>query len=477
MSRRATAGVMKEVQRTVRSDRSAAGTWLIALLAASFALRLAFVATAPSALAGDAGHYDLLARAILDRGEFPSAYRSPGYPAFVAAVYAAAGRSPSAVYLLQAVISTAGVYFVYRLGLELLGRGRWRAALVAAACIGANPEIAAYCAMLLRESLTISLTALAAWLAVRTWFGASRAAWPLGVALAALVYVRAEACLLVLPLLAVHVLRRPRVNLRAGLIAIALPLILAGPWMACCAAFRGYGGMQTAFDSCLFSRVWYLSPQGRVAPELRARIVEVVAASKLSDQEVRRYMIPPRLVEQLPYGDVRAEAALYRQLGAIARENVAGQPAAYAADCVNHLRATLGGYWLFWWPDYWNAPPFARNIRDGQWVYVAVKVGNRMVWPAVMIALTAIATAGLWVRRDRAAGPLALLVLGALAAIALVCLCVCGDPRLRLAYDPVLYIAAVAGWRMAAAARPVQTGWRRLRELLSHRPAGVVQET
>src|ERR1700676_971549 len=66
--------------------------------------------------------YDRLANNLLDHGTFaseempplrPTLYRTPGYPLFIAGIYALAGRSPMAVYVVQFIMLwVAGILIV-----------------------------------------------------------------------------------------------------------------------------------------------------------------------------------------------------------------------------------------------------------------------------------------------------------------------------------------------------------------------------
>ncbi len=82
-------------------------------LSAGLALRLYFIHRFPTNAAGDSEIYLELARNWLDRGVYgltinghlaPVDLRPPGYPAFLAAVYATVGRSRYAVLLAQGLL-------------------------------------------------------------------------------------------------------------------------------------------------------------------------------------------------------------------------------------------------------------------------------------------------------------------------------------------------------------------------------------
>src|SRR5271155_485433 len=85
---------------------------MAAALPAGLALRLFFIAHGPFA-AGDTKFYEELARNWLDHGVYglfvqgqltPVDMRMPGYPAFLAAIYAMLGRSRAAVMIVQAAL-------------------------------------------------------------------------------------------------------------------------------------------------------------------------------------------------------------------------------------------------------------------------------------------------------------------------------------------------------------------------------------
>ena len=91
------------------------------------ALRLGFVRFFP-ATGGDTATYLQLARNLLDAhayallsdgGLVPTDARVPGYPLFVAAVYAVAGRSDTALLLAQALLDVACCFLIASLAARL----------------------------------------------------------------------------------------------------------------------------------------------------------------------------------------------------------------------------------------------------------------------------------------------------------------------------------------------------------------------
>jgi len=149
-------------------------------------LRVFLVLKYPVTDSGDAPFYIELAWNWLKNGVYgfpvngrltPVDMRVPGYPAFLAAVFALAGNSPRAAMLAQAVVDVAGCFVVAliasRLAPEVSRRrvtlaGLWLAALC--------PFIANYSAVVLTEVLVTFLTGVAILVLLETELGATGAA-------------------------------------------------------------------------------------------------------------------------------------------------------------------------------------------------------------------------------------------------------------------------------------------------------------
>jgi 4-amino-4-deoxy-L-arabinose transferase-like glycosyltransferase len=149
--------------------------WLFFLLVtiAGLALRLFFVFRLPH-LAGDTWIYGDIARNWLDHGIFgvtdngavrPTLIRLPGYPGFLAAMFAIFGREHyTAVMIAQALIDTNTCLVIAGLALELMNDRAAKAAyLLAALC----PFTASYVAAPLSETLAIFCVAHALYYGVR----------------------------------------------------------------------------------------------------------------------------------------------------------------------------------------------------------------------------------------------------------------------------------------------------------------------
>jgi len=138
---------------------------------AGLALRLYFVLEFPVKDSGDAPFYIELAWNWLKKGVYgfsingrltPVDMRVPGYPAFLAAVFAFAGRSQRAVMVTQAVLDLATCFLIALLAARLAPEpSRRRAALAGLWLAALCPFVANYSAVLLTEVLVTFLTALA----------------------------------------------------------------------------------------------------------------------------------------------------------------------------------------------------------------------------------------------------------------------------------------------------------------------------
>ncbi len=143
---------------------------LAAGLAAGLVLRLFFILRFPFS-AGDTKFYEQLARNWLDHHVYglfiagqlnPVDMRMPGYPAFLAAVYALAGRTRTAIMLAQAVVDLGACALTALLAARLAPPpDRSRVAIAAIWLAALCPFTANYTAVPLTEVLAAFLTALA----------------------------------------------------------------------------------------------------------------------------------------------------------------------------------------------------------------------------------------------------------------------------------------------------------------------------
>ena len=141
-----------------------------AALAAGLALRLFFIWRFPF-YSGDTKFYEELARNWLEHGVYglyvrgaltPVDMRVPGYPAFLAAIYFAIGRSARAVMVVQAVVDLGTCVLAALIAARLAPVSRRAIAGTAALWMAALcPFTADYTAVVLSEVLATFFTTLA----------------------------------------------------------------------------------------------------------------------------------------------------------------------------------------------------------------------------------------------------------------------------------------------------------------------------
>jgi len=140
---------------------------LIAALAAGLLFRFFFIAHFPFT-AGDTKFYEELARNWLDHGVYglfvngrllPVDMRMPGYPAFLATIYAIAGRGDKSVMLAQAAIDLLGCVAAAMLAARLAPESKRKIVATVALWVAALcPFTANYTAAILTESLAAFFT-------------------------------------------------------------------------------------------------------------------------------------------------------------------------------------------------------------------------------------------------------------------------------------------------------------------------------
>jgi hypothetical protein len=144
-------------------------------------LRLFFVLKFPVTDSGDSPFYIDLAWNWLKNGVYgfpvnarltPVGMRVPGYPAFLAAIFAFAGNSPRAAMLAQAVLDVAGCFVIALIAARLAPESSRRRVTAAALWLAALcPFTANYSAVVLTEVLVTFLTGLAILVLLQTDLG------------------------------------------------------------------------------------------------------------------------------------------------------------------------------------------------------------------------------------------------------------------------------------------------------------------
>jgi hypothetical protein len=167
---------------TVASGKMRVHIVLAAL--AGLALRVFFILRFPVTDSGDAPFYIELAWNWLKNHVYgfpvhsvltPVDMRVPGYPAFLAAIFAFAGKSPRAAMFAQAIVDVATCFLIALIAARLAPAARLRRAFIAAMWLAALcPFTANYTAVLITETVVTFLTALAILILMDTEVGAGR---------------------------------------------------------------------------------------------------------------------------------------------------------------------------------------------------------------------------------------------------------------------------------------------------------------
>jgi Dolichyl-phosphate-mannose-protein mannosyltransferase len=157
-----------------------------AAVCAGLALRVYLVLKFPVTDTGDAPFYIELAWNWLKNGVYgfavhgqltPVDMRVPGYPAFLAAVFAVAGQSPLAAMLAQVVVDLATCFVIALIAARLApDNSRRRVALAGLWLAALCPFTANYTAVVLTETLVIFLSALAILVLLQTDVGGAHVA-------------------------------------------------------------------------------------------------------------------------------------------------------------------------------------------------------------------------------------------------------------------------------------------------------------
>jgi 4-amino-4-deoxy-L-arabinose transferase-like glycosyltransferase len=141
--------------------RKQVGRWLVLVIClVALAVRVCAVRFFPAAPTSDAADYhrlavDLLARrGYVDSQGAETAWRPPGYPLFLAGVYAGGGADPHAAYLVQSVLGSVTILLLMLLGRLLLGS---REALLSGLLAAVYPSFYWLPRALLSENLVLPL--------------------------------------------------------------------------------------------------------------------------------------------------------------------------------------------------------------------------------------------------------------------------------------------------------------------------------
>jgi len=420
----------------------------------------------------DQGGYQLLARGIVATGAFTrypeapefvaEALRTPGYPLFVAGVYAVAGDSPMAVVIVQAFVFAALCLVVFLIGRELATE---RAAIVAAGATALYPMFPYFGALVLTELwTTFVLTAgiYCCLAAIRTrrlaWFIAA------GLLVGWASLTRPGFFLLPAFLLVPAVVDAIRAPVRRQalfgwlLCGLAFTAIMA-PWFAY--NYRHFGVITLSAAGDLGRPVWEASWQGRwngrtqaaltrladeaaTDEEAAARAQALAAESGLDPEPMREYVHQWRSIRRIwttptdPDARVAARIQSTREYLRVGRENIQ-----------QNLGGYLRGRLLRALPVLWIGDvPIRHSDIDA-----TPPIVIRAFWAAQAV-LMLLALAGAWrLYRDRGAVA-ALVMVMPLVYVTAVHVPILAEARQSLPVKPlVIALAAIAIISLGTAGR------------------------
>lgn len=232
-------------------------------------------------LVGDGFDYLAIAQRIGAGQQFLDPLRTPGYPAFLALVFALTGGVQlTAVVLVQAALTVTATVGVYVLAIRL-GGARWAAAL-AAALVGANPYTVNFERNILTETLSFWLM-IVLFLCFERYLRFERRRTLVAIVVLCVAAILTRPIFIFLPVLFAVLLGwqrvrtgRLRAHWRAGLLALGVIYALVGVYAGLNGAATSYVGLSDIgdFNLCgklLEYRLYDLPVAGLPAAEAQLR--------------------------------------------------------------------------------------------------------------------------------------------------------------------------------------------------------------
>ncbi|MBI1796934.1 MAG: glycosyltransferase family 39 protein [Candidatus Eisenbacteria bacterium] len=397
--------------------RVAAAAW-IAPIALALLARLAFVAALPrEILWRDGREFETIARSILaHHGYGLQTLRPPGYPTFIAGVYALFGPSILALRLVEALLATAAVGVVAVVGGRRFGP---LAGWIAAMLMALHPVLALLPSTQYSENVLVLMLVLAFTATDAAWARGGLARWGLAGALLGIAALVRPNAVLLLPGLALGLLAALRGERRPWLLpglAAALALVVAvTPWIVRCHRVQG---------------AWYFIATGGG----RQFFLGNSAHATGSTTDVIYYTPEEQTtLDGLP-NDIARERWLYRHSMEFVRRDPGRVAQLYLIK--------MGNLFAPW-------PETVTQTLLSRWSRVAQGIASVVVFAGALIALARL-------RASPAVWPL----LGAIVTFALAQAVFHSVMRYRMAIEPCLLWLAGAGWASLA---PVASLARRLR--------------
>lgn len=412
--------------------------WIGIVLLAALVLRLAlFWGNRPfPPIENDDSVYDALAWNLLQGNGFtasdgppyePMFVRTPGYPAFLAAVYSVTGRSPESAMLVQVILSLLTCAMVFVLARRLVGE---RVALLAAWLYALLPAAAQATIVLGTEANQALLVVLATLLVYRCMDEPHRL-WPFvacAAVLALATMCRPDYQLLILPLMGVvwWSAGGPPRRWREPLLAVVVFAVLLTPWIARNYLTAGFTGLSTGTGHVAMSAK--LEAEGLRGEALMAALEQRYGAA-----------FRERYGRQMTYLDgALPDQDTLRKADVVAF--VMSDPLAYA-------RQSAGRAYMLWQPRSWSEtfglPGDFAKYRSHDPLRLAAKAFLLFVDALVMCA--ALLGLGVSVRERPRVLPLLVIFAYATAVYGLVY----GSSRYRVPLLPLVAILSSLGFAAA----------------------------
>ncbi|MFM8412802.1 MAG: ArnT family glycosyltransferase [Alphaproteobacteria bacterium] len=391
---------------TVENGREEASRLLAIVLAVAAITRIAATLTVGSSpdLHGDEGDYVAAALSLARGRGYPGAVRAPGYPAWLAGVFAVFGESLAAARLAQVPLALAMVAMVFD-----LVRPRWgaRAAAISAAVVALHPTLVSYGHFLWSETLVSTLLVACAWTLDR-YSRSGRESWlaACGVATGLLVLSREMFAPLALAAWAWSAAGAdPATWLRRGALLLLPAALLVLPWTARNHALLGrwvpvsttrwmpmaQGNLLPADGSWLRPSngsdflVRYRAVPGEVEREEFARGVALDAIRSEQPGWIAKKLARTNYLLFLPWSQLGRHAA---RDWLPERWRAVGWPL-FALEVIFYLVATAAGIVALWWvPSRGLAPLVVVPIVFQLAVYVVANANHRFRVP--MLPLLAV---------------------------------------------------------------------------------------
>jgi len=397
--------------------------WIIVVLCLSFLLRITSVLINPRAPVSDEVVYDALARSLVHDHSYsidgvPTAYRPPGYPAFLAVIYGLFGPNQFAAKAVQALLDsiTAVILFV------IARKVSPKAGIIAGALWCIFPPAILYVNYLLSESLTVFLVALSLlWMYDTSTRLSPR--WLLaGLTIGFLILTKP--IFLLLPVLLLTLGKKLNMGRINGVVLAGAVLLVLAPWIVRNQVELGYTGLSTNGGMNLFignNPDATGSFQGKIPPELAVDSIDEVARDRKAFSLATGYILAHPATFILNGG--KKIAHLFRTEGDVligsfswsAPAGVTGFLDRYALIPIIPVVVTNAAYFFvvllaiagaFWAPRdgaYWFSCALFGTILLVHFVYFG---GSRHHFPLMPIAVLFAASAlglrgGGWWKRSR----------------------------------------------------------------------------